>query len=159
MAGEERDPDVIAGIRRQCRLDQPDPVRYLYWIKSMLSGDFGESLRNKVSMRELIAQKLPLTMRLASMAIVIAFLIGIPAGIISGVKKGTAWDYGTNFFALSGSRRRLMARHHADLPVLDQAPLAAGVGLCAADRGLGAPASPPRSCPPSCSGDAIAAIS
>ncbi len=53
-------------------------------------------------MRELIAQKLPVTMQLASMAIVIAFLIGIPAGIVSAVKKGTAWDYGANLFALWG---------------------------------------------------------
>jgi peptide/nickel transport system permease protein len=41
-------------------------------------------------------------MQLASMAIIIAFLIGIPAGIVSAVKKGTAWDYGANFFALWG---------------------------------------------------------
>jgi peptide/nickel transport system permease protein len=102
MAGEERDPDVIAQIRQQYRLDQPVPVQYVYWVKGVLSGDFGESLRNKVSVRELIAQKLPVTMQLASMAIIIAFLIGIPAGIISAVKKGTAWDYGANFFALWG---------------------------------------------------------
>ena len=50
----------------------------------------------------LIAQKLPVTMQLASMAIVIALLIGIPAGIVSAVKKGTLWDYGANLFALWG---------------------------------------------------------
>ena len=102
MAGEERDPAVIAQIRAQYRLDQPVPVQYVYWIKGVLSGDFGESLRIKVPVRELIAQKLPVTMQLASMAIVIAFLIGIPAGIVSAVKKGTAWDYGANLFALWG---------------------------------------------------------
>jgi hypothetical protein len=68
----------------------------------VLSGDFGESLRNRVPVLSLIAQKLPVTMQLASMAIVIAFLIGIPAGIVSAVKKGTAWDYGANLFALWG---------------------------------------------------------
>jgi peptide/nickel transport system permease protein len=52
--------------------------------------------------RELIAQKLPVTLQLGSMAILIAFLIGIPAGIISAVKKGTVWDYGANLFALWG---------------------------------------------------------
>jgi len=102
MAGEERDPAVIAQIRAQYRLDQPVPVQYVYWSKGVLSGDFGESLRIKVPVRELIAQKLPVTMQLASMAIVIAFLIGIPAGIVSAVKKGTAWDYGANLFALWG---------------------------------------------------------
>src|SRR3984893_1962495 len=102
MAGEERDPNVIAQIRQQYRLDQPIPIQYIYWVKGVLSGDFGESLRIKVPVRDLIEQKLPVTMQLASMAIVIAFLIGIPAGIVSAVKKGTAWDYGANLFALWG---------------------------------------------------------
>src|SRR3954469_15511519 len=102
MAGEERDPEVIAQIRAQYRLDQPVPVQYVYWIKGVLSGDFGESLRIKVPVLALIQQKLPVTLQLASMAIVIALLIGIPAGIISAVKKGTAWDYGANLFALWG---------------------------------------------------------
>src|SRR4030088_3104753 len=102
MAGEERDPAVIAQIREQYRLDRPLPVQYVYWIKGVVSGDFGESLRIKVPVRELIAQKLPVTIQLASMAVIIAFLIGIPAGIVSAVKKGTAWDYGANLFALWG---------------------------------------------------------
>src|SRR5258705_5918211 len=102
MAGEERDPNVIAQIRQQYRLDQPVPIQYVYWVKGVMSGDFGESLRIKVPVRDLIAQKLPVTIQLASMAIVIAFLIGIPAGIVSAVKKGTALDYGANPFAILG---------------------------------------------------------
>lgn len=77
-------------------------MQYAYWVKGVLMGDFGESLRNKMPVSSLIAQKLPVTMQIASMAIVVAFLIGIPAGIISAVKKGTAWDYGANLFALWG---------------------------------------------------------
>src|SRR5207245_9679551 len=57
MAGEERDPDVIAQIRQQYRLDQPVPVHYVYWENGGLSGEFGESLRNKVSEREPIEEK------------------------------------------------------------------------------------------------------
>src|SRR3981189_2665015 len=102
MAGEERNPEIIAQIRQQSRLDQPIPVQYIYWVKGVLSGDFGESLRIKMPVRELIAQKLPVTMQLASMAIVISFLVGIPAGIVSAVQKGTLWDYGANLFALWG---------------------------------------------------------
>jgi len=102
MAGEERDPAVIEQIRKQYRLDQPIPIQYAYWVKGVLSGDLGESLRVKVPVRALIAEKLPVTLQLASMAIVIAFLIGIPAGIISAVKQDTAWDYGANLFALWG---------------------------------------------------------
>jgi peptide/nickel transport system permease protein len=102
MAGEERDPEVIAQIRKQYRLDQPIPVQYVYWIKGVLAGDLGESLRIKVPVRDLIIEKLPVTLQLAAMAIVIAFSIGISAGIVSAVKKDTVWDYGANVFALWG---------------------------------------------------------
>ncbi len=102
MAGEERDPEVIAQIRKQYRLDQPIPVQYLYWVKGVLSGDLGESLRIKVPVRDLVLEKLPVTLQLAAMAIVIALAIGIGAGIVSAVKKDSAWDYGANIFALWG---------------------------------------------------------
>src|SRR5205807_2125043 len=102
MAGEERDPAVIAQIRRQYRLDQPIPVQYLYWVKGVLSGDLGESMRIKQPVRDLVLEKLPVTLQLASMALVFALLIGIPAGIVSAVKKDSAWDYAANVFALWG---------------------------------------------------------
>jgi peptide/nickel transport system permease protein len=102
MAGEERDPEVIAQIRRQYHLDQPLPVQYVYWIKGVLSGDLGESMRIKEKVLDLILAKLPVTIQLAGMAIVIALVIGIPAGIVSAVKKDTVWDYAANGFALWG---------------------------------------------------------
>src|SRR5258707_3848497 len=67
MAGEERDPAVIAQIRQQYRLDQPVPMQYVYWVKGVLSGNFGESLRIKLPVREVIAPKLPVTIHLALM--------------------------------------------------------------------------------------------
>jgi peptide/nickel transport system permease protein len=102
MAGEERDPAVIAQIRQQYRLDQPIPIQYFYWVKGVLTGDLGESMRIKKPVRDLIFEKLPVTMQLASMAIVIALTIGVSAGIVSAVKKGTLWDYAANVFALWG---------------------------------------------------------
>jgi peptide/nickel transport system permease protein len=102
MAGEERDPAVIEQIRRQYRLDQPIPIQYVYWVKGVLTGDLGESMRIKKPVRELILEKLPVTMQLASMAIVIALTIGVSAGIVSAVKRGTVWDYAANVFALWG---------------------------------------------------------
>src|SRR5580704_1473799 len=87
MAGEERDPQVIAQIRAQYHLDQPLPVQYVFWVKGVLSGDLGESMRIKEPVLSLIREKLPVTIQLASMAIVIALFIGIGAGIVSAVKK------------------------------------------------------------------------
>jgi peptide/nickel transport system permease protein len=102
MAGEERDPKVLEEIRHQYRLDQPIPVQYVYWVKGVLSGNLGESMRLKSAVSSLVAEKLPVTLQLAAMALLIAIAIGIPAGIVSAVKKETLWDYGANLFALWG---------------------------------------------------------
>ena len=87
MAGEERDPAAIEQIRRQYQLDQPAPVQYIYWVKAVLSGDLGESMRIKAPVLSLILQKLPVTITLASMAIVVALVIGVGAGIVTADKK------------------------------------------------------------------------
>jgi peptide/nickel transport system permease protein len=102
MAGEERDPEAIEQIRRHYHLDRPLPVQYVYWVKGVLSGDLGESMRIKQPVLSLIGEKLPVTIQLASMAIVIALFIGIGAGIVSAVKKDSIWDYVANGFALWG---------------------------------------------------------
>ncbi|WP_428672589.1 ABC transporter permease [Roseibium sp.] len=102
LAGEERDPEVLEFIREKYRLNDPVIYQYLYWMKAMLQGDLGISLRTHQPVTELIADKLPVTIQLAFMAMVIAFAVGIPAGILSAVKKGTAIDYAANFIALSG---------------------------------------------------------
>ncbi|HVL72357.1 MAG TPA: ABC transporter permease [Beijerinckiaceae bacterium] len=102
MAGEERDPEVIEQIRRQYRLDQPIPIQYLYWVKGVLTGDLGESMRLKEPVARLITQKLPVTLQLAVMAMIIALLIGVTAGVISAVKRDTWIDYAANVFGLWG---------------------------------------------------------
>jgi len=102
MAGEEKDPEVIAQIREQYHLDKPLPVQYGYWLAGVLQGDLGESMRIKKPVSELVAEKLPVTLQLATMAMLFALMIGIPAGILSAVKKGSGWDIGANIFALWG---------------------------------------------------------
>jgi peptide/nickel transport system permease protein len=102
MAGEENDPAVVEQIRQQYHLDQPIVLQYLYWVKGVLSGDLGESMRIKEPVLKLVLEKLPVTLQLASMAIVIALSIGLTAGVISAVKKNTPLDYAANVFALWG---------------------------------------------------------
>ncbi len=102
MAGEERDPESIAYIREKYRLNEPIWVQYGYWIAGVLQGDLGISLRTNIPVTELIAQKLPVTIQLAVMAIVIALLIGIPMGALSAIKRGTPLDWIANVTALSG---------------------------------------------------------
>jgi peptide/nickel transport system permease protein len=102
MAGEERDPAVLEQIRKQYRLDQPVPIQYLHWIKGVLSGDLGESMRLKEPVLRLIAQKFPVTLQLALMAIVVSLTVGVTAGVISAIRKNTKLDYGVNLVALWG---------------------------------------------------------
>src|SRR5260221_7219992 len=102
LAGEDQDPNVVAYLRAKMHLDQPLPVQYFYWLGGVLQGDLGESLRIQKPVSALVLEKLPVTVQLASMAILIALVIGITAGVISAVKKDTAWDYAANVFALWG---------------------------------------------------------
>lgn len=102
MAGEERDPLALAAIREQLGLSDPLPVQYFNWLTAALQGDLGTSLRTGQPVTELILQKLPVTLQLGLMAILIALVIGIPAGILSAVRKGTVTDYAANMVALSG---------------------------------------------------------
>ncbi|MPZ10703.1 MAG: ABC transporter permease subunit [Kiloniellaceae bacterium] len=102
MAGEDRDPAAIAFIREKYHLNEPILIQYAYWMKAVLQGDMGISLRTNQPVLGLIGDKLPVTIQLALMAIVIAFVIGVPAGILSAVKKGTMIDYVANIVALSG---------------------------------------------------------
>ncbi|HWK82349.1 MAG TPA: ABC transporter permease [Caldimonas sp.] len=102
LAGEEQDPSVVAFLHQKLHLDEPLPVRYAYWIGGVVRGDLGESIRTQQTVLQLIAQKLPVTIELAVLAMAIAIAIGIPAGIVSAVGRGTAWDVAANVFALWG---------------------------------------------------------
>jgi len=102
LAGEDQDPEVVAYLREKLRLDEPLPVRYLHWVAGVLQGDLGESIRTQQPVLELILQKLPVTIELAALAMLIAMLIGLPAGVLSAVRQGTVWDYAASVFALWG---------------------------------------------------------
>ena len=103
LAGEERgDPQVLAQIRSELRLDRPIYEQYLYWIGNVLTGDFGFSWRIRMPVSQLSLDKLPVTAQLAAMSFIIAVLIGVPAGIISAVKRDQPADWVANGVALFG---------------------------------------------------------
>ena len=102
MAGEERDPVVLEQLRHYYGFDQPLPVQFLTWLREVLSGNFGASLRTGEPVLKLIAQTLPVTVQLAVASILIALAIGIPMGIVSAVRKGTWVDTLANMVSLSG---------------------------------------------------------
>lgn len=102
MAGEERDPAVLEYLREQYRLNDPIIMQYFYYMGNVLQGDLGISLRTQEPVLALIGQKLPVTIQLAIMSLMIAIAIGVPAGVLSAYKKGTWMDWVANVVALSG---------------------------------------------------------
>jgi peptide/nickel transport system permease protein len=101
FAGEERDPETLAAIRDKYGLDDPLPVQYVRWIGLALQGDLGTDLRG-LPVAETIVTRLPLTLELAALAMLIGVLIGIPAGVIAAVRRGKASDYAATTVALLG---------------------------------------------------------
>ncbi|WP_117194324.1 ABC transporter permease [Rhizobium terrae] len=102
LAGENPDEATLAAIRAQYHLDQPLIVQYLYWVKGVLTGDLGESMRHNRPVLELILLKLPVTLQLAVMGIVVALVLGITGGVISALRQNTPIDYATNVVSLAG---------------------------------------------------------
>lgn len=102
MAGEERDPETIAQIREKYNLNKPIHERYLLWIGGVLQGDFGESIRIQQPVAQLLVEKLPVTIELAILSMLVALGIGLPAGMISALYNGRWPDYVANVVGLWG---------------------------------------------------------
>ena len=102
LAGEEHDPTAVAAIRARYHLDRPLVVQYGIWMSRVLRGDFGESIRSKLPVSELLASKLPVTIELAVFSMVIALGIGIPAGVLAAARRGGPLSAAANVLALSG---------------------------------------------------------
>lgn len=102
LAGEERDPDVIARLREIYRMDDPLFVQFFAWLGQVVQGDFGRSLRTGEPVLGLIWQKLGVTVQLAVASMIVAVGIGLPAGIIAARRKDSAADYAASAVALFG---------------------------------------------------------
>ena len=93
IAGEDASPAQVAAIREQLGLNDPLPVQYGRWIGDLAQGDLGVSVRTGVPVRRLLSLSLPPTLELAVASYVIAILIGLPLGVIAGVKPRSGWDW------------------------------------------------------------------
>ena len=102
LAGEERDPESLAAIRERYGLDDPVPVQYWNWITLALQGDLGESVRTGLEVSEIVVTRLPVTLELTLLSILVALLLGIPTGIMAAVKQGRLSDYVGSGVALFG---------------------------------------------------------
>ncbi len=96
------DPADKAHLQQELGLDQPIVVQYLHWIGGLLHGDFGYSYVSEKPALDEILPRIPITARLAGLALMFSASIGIPLGVISAVHQGTRLDYALRVVSLSG---------------------------------------------------------
>lgn len=89
-------------LRHQFGLDKPITVQYFDWITGIFRGDFGESITRNQSPLTIIASALPITLNISLPAFIISLILGIPAGVICAIRRGTWIDTMVTVFANIG---------------------------------------------------------
>jgi peptide/nickel transport system permease protein len=102
MMKEHIDPDVVERVRKEMHLDDPWPQRYVRYMAGVLRGEFGESYKTRRDVGELLANAFPATLALTASALLVAWGIGIPAGIIAATRPYSPSDHAMTVFALLG---------------------------------------------------------
>jgi peptide/nickel transport system permease protein len=90
----------VDNIRRGFGLDQPLHVQYWRFLERAVQGDLGQSFRYRTNASELVLQRLPNTVLLASTSIAIAICVAIPLGVLAATRRGRITDFLANAFAL-----------------------------------------------------------
>jgi peptide/nickel transport system permease protein len=102
LAGEDRSEKSLAAIREKYGLDKPVPVQYVEWLGRVVRGDFGSSSRTGLSVGKTVVDRLPVTIELSVLALLLAIVIGLPAGVMAAYKRGSPADYVGTTGALVG---------------------------------------------------------
>jgi peptide/nickel transport system permease protein len=92
LLGEAGTLQDIQRLRELYGLAEPVPVQYLLFLKALLSGDFGISFRQQQPALALIMDRLPATIELATVAMLLALIVALPTGVLTAVRRGTFWD-------------------------------------------------------------------
>ena len=102
LAGTDADAAGLEEIRQKYGLNDPIVVQYLRWVGLALRGDLGESIRTRQSVGTMVVRKLPITVELACLSLLVALAIAIPAGVIAAVRRNTVWDLLASGISLCG---------------------------------------------------------
>jgi peptide/nickel transport system permease protein len=99
---QQQTPQQIENLRHEYGLDKPLVVQYFDWLGGVVHGDFGTSIRFHFSVGGLMQERIPLTFHLGILAFILAHVVGIAAGVISAVRRGTRADTAVTIFANIG---------------------------------------------------------
>src|ERR1700720_1383847 len=93
MAGADAPEQTIEFVRHDMGLDQPLPIQYAVWVGHIVRGDLGKSVFSKLPVSQLIGQRAPATLELATVGEILTVLIALPLGVTAAVKQRTAADW------------------------------------------------------------------
>lgn len=102
LAGEDRDPESLRAIREQYGLDDSLIVQFWQFVSHALRGDLGVSIRTGESVVSMLKSALPVTMELSALAILVASVLGVGAGVVAAVRRGRPAEWAANALALLG---------------------------------------------------------
>jgi peptide/nickel transport system permease protein len=102
QAGVDAGPEVVQQIRIELALDQPLPAQYVSWAGRALRGDLGQSYSAKLPVTKLIADRLPVTLQIAAVALILIVITGVPLGIVSALRKDSLADQAVRVVSLFG---------------------------------------------------------
>ncbi|NLL18318.1 MAG: ABC transporter permease [Clostridia bacterium] len=102
MLGDQATMEEIEALRHELWLDRPFFVQYGHWLSNALQGDFGKSIMYRVPVSEIIAERLPVTLYLSFLSLILSTFIGIGAGIICAIRRGSLIDQIVSVVANAG---------------------------------------------------------
>jgi peptide/nickel transport system permease protein len=102
IVGDHAPPDVIAHLRVELGLDRPLYVQFGIYLRNLLGGDLGHSVMTSQPVTADIAHFFPATLELATVAIIIAILLGVPLGVMAAARQGSHFDHAVRVVSLAG---------------------------------------------------------
>ncbi|WP_150462089.1 ABC transporter permease [Nesterenkonia ebinurensis] len=93
-------PELIAALEERYRVNDPYPVQYWHWLTNAFQGDLGHSVRTGEPVVSVIASRLPLTLQLGAYALILVVAVGIPLGMLAGMRRGRPVDRITSTVAI-----------------------------------------------------------
>jgi len=96
------DPKIVAAFRAEWGLDRPPAEQYIVYLRNLISGDLGRSIKSRRAVTEDLASYLPATIELATTAILFGVTVGVALGLLSALRRNTWVDHGARVISLFG---------------------------------------------------------
>ena len=103
ILGPYRTDETVAAAEARLGLDKPMPIQYIIYMRNILTGDMGTSFMTGNPVMNDFASRVPATLELTTIAIILASLVALPMGIASAMVRGSAWDHTTRLLSLTGT--------------------------------------------------------